>query len=100
MLRWLVRLLVIGLIVAAAAFAANRLMNREEDFDDFDDVDAGFEFEETPVEIDVPAEEAQAGQAGGGAQAMATEGAAVADTGGDGAGSDGAGAEGVRLIEV
>jgi predicted flap endonuclease-1-like 5' DNA nuclease len=32
-------------------------MGQDEDFDDYDDLDAGFEFEETPVEIDVPAED-------------------------------------------
>jgi len=31
------------------------MMGGEEDFEDFDDIDAGFEFTETPVEIDVPA---------------------------------------------
>lgn len=56
MLRWLLRLLILGLLAAAAAFVAQRLMNEDEDFDDFDDIDAGFEFEETPVEIDVPAD--------------------------------------------
>jgi predicted flap endonuclease-1-like 5' DNA nuclease len=29
----------------------------DDDFDDFDDLDSGFEFQETPVEIDVPAAE-------------------------------------------
>lgn len=55
--RWLTRLLILGLLAAVAAFVASRLMGQEEDFDDFDDVDAGFEFQETPVEIDVPAED-------------------------------------------
>lgn len=55
--RWLTRLLILGIIGAAALFVISRLMNQEEDFDDFDDIDAGFEFEETPVEIDVPVEE-------------------------------------------
>lgn len=56
MLRWLVRLLIAGLIAAAVAFALARLLGQdEEDFDDFDDFDTEFEFE-TPVEIDVPAD--------------------------------------------
>ena len=54
MLRWLVRLLILGAIVGVGAFVASRLLNREEDWDDFDD-DESFEFQETPVEIDVPA---------------------------------------------
>ncbi len=57
MLRRLGRLLLIGLILAAIGFVVTRLMGRDEDFDDFDDLDAGFDFEETPVEIDVPIEE-------------------------------------------
>ena len=56
MLRWLVRLLIAGLIAAAVAFALARMLGQdEEDFDDFDDFDTEFEFE-TPVEIDVPAD--------------------------------------------
>lgn len=56
MLRWLVRLLIVGLVAAAVAFALARLLGQdEEDFDDFDDFDTEFEFE-TPVEIDVPAD--------------------------------------------
>lgn len=91
MLRWLMRLLVIGLVVAAAAFVANRLMNREEDFDDFDDVDGGFDFVETPVEIDVPAETADQGQESGGVQTQSLSAA------NDGSATS---AEQARLTEV
>ena len=56
MLRWLLRLVVVGLIGLGVAYAVSRLMGQDEDFDDFDDIEAGFEFEETPVEIDVPVE--------------------------------------------
>ncbi len=55
--RWLTRLLILGSIAIAAVFVVYRFLNQEEDYDDFDDIDAGFEFQETPVEIDVPAEE-------------------------------------------
>jgi predicted flap endonuclease-1-like 5' DNA nuclease len=54
MLRWLLRLLFIGLILFVAARVISRMLGGEEDFDDFDDIDSGFEFTETPVEIDVP----------------------------------------------
>jgi predicted flap endonuclease-1-like 5' DNA nuclease len=55
--RWLLRLLIAGLVAAAVAFALARMLGQdEEDFDDFDDFDTDFEFE-TPVEIDGPAEE-------------------------------------------
>ncbi|MDQ3706573.1 MAG: hypothetical protein M3437_15410 [Chloroflexota bacterium] len=99
MLRWLLRLLLVGLILAAIGFVVTRLMGQDEDFDDFDDLDEGFEFEETPVEIDVPAED--------GASAGATGGAATADLGaeGDSAGGDGGadesdeGAEGAEGAE-
>lgn len=57
MLRWLLRLLFVGIILAAIGFVVSRLMGRDEDFDDFDDIDDGFDFQETPVEIDVPAED-------------------------------------------
>jgi predicted flap endonuclease-1-like 5' DNA nuclease len=56
MLRRLSRLLIILVLVAVVAFAASKLLGGDEDdFDDFDDLDSGFEFQETPVEIDVPA---------------------------------------------
>ncbi|MDQ6692805.1 MAG: hypothetical protein M3014_00050 [Chloroflexota bacterium] len=56
--RWLRRLLILGIIAAVAGFVASRLMGSEEDdFDDFDDIEAGLDFQETPVEIDVPAQE-------------------------------------------
>ena len=68
MLRWLLRLIVVGLIGLGVAYAVSRLMGQDEDFDDFDDIEAGFEFEETPVEIDVPAE------AGGGVSSQGAGG--------------------------
>src|SRR5437764_13091232 len=59
MLRRLSRLLIIALLLAVIALAASRLMGGDDDdFDEFDDLDSGFEFQETPVEIDVPAQEA------------------------------------------
>jgi predicted flap endonuclease-1-like 5' DNA nuclease len=57
MRRWLTRLFVFAVLAAVAAFAIIRFMNRDEDFDEYEDIDAGFEFQETPVEIDVAAEE-------------------------------------------
>ncbi|MDQ5825749.1 MAG: hypothetical protein M3441_16265 [Chloroflexota bacterium] len=92
MLRWLLRLLLVGLILAAIGFVVTRLMGQDEDFDDFDDLDEGFEFEETPVEIDVPAEDGTgAGTTGG-----AARGAATADlsAGGDSAEGDSTGGDG------
>jgi predicted flap endonuclease-1-like 5' DNA nuclease len=56
--KWLRRLLLWGLLVLIALFVASRLLNREEDFDDYDDIDMGLDFNETPVEIDVSAESA------------------------------------------
>lgn len=75
MLRWLLRLLLVGLILAAIGFVVSRLMGQDEDFDDYDDLDAGFDFEETPVEIDVPADDtAGADQnAGGGGEGAGSE---------------------------
>ncbi|MFL5733426.1 MAG: helix-hairpin-helix domain-containing protein [Chloroflexia bacterium] len=55
MLRWLLRLLIIGLVLFVVTRAVARMLGGEEDFDDYDDIEAGFEFTETPVEIDVPA---------------------------------------------
>lgn len=63
MLRWLLRLLIVGLILAAIGFVVSRLMGQDDDFDEFDDLDEGFEFEETPVEIDVPADDNATGGA-------------------------------------
>jgi predicted flap endonuclease-1-like 5' DNA nuclease len=61
MLRRLFRLLIIGLLLAIAAYVVSRLMGGDEDdFDDFDDLDSDFEFQETPVEIDLAATEAVA----------------------------------------
>src|SRR5437867_1522363 len=57
MFKWLRRLLVWGLLIFAVVWVVSRLLNREEDFDDYDDIDMGLEFTETPVEIDVPASE-------------------------------------------
>jgi predicted flap endonuclease-1-like 5' DNA nuclease len=55
MLRRLSRLLIIALVLAVVAYAVSKLMGGDDDdFDDFDDLDSGFEFQETPVEIDVP----------------------------------------------
>jgi polyhydroxyalkanoate synthase subunit PhaC len=79
MFRWLVRLLVLGLVLFVAVRVASRVLNREEDFDDFDDIDAGFEFTETPVEIDVPAVEAPASEARAAAYAGISAGAVVSD---------------------
>ena len=54
-MRRLSRLLIIFVLLGIVAFAASRLMGGDDDdFDDFDDLDSGFDFEETPVEIDVP----------------------------------------------
>ncbi len=54
LVRWLVRLFFFALIVGAVGFVITRLMGGEdEDFDDFEDLEASFEFNETPVEIDV-----------------------------------------------
>jgi polyhydroxyalkanoate synthase len=59
MLRRLSRLLIVVLLLAVVAYAASRMLGGDEDdFDDFDDLDSGFEFQETPVEIDVPASDA------------------------------------------
>lgn len=62
MLRWLMRLLhlaLFALIAGAIAFAVSRLFGQDddEDFDDFDDFDSSFDFQEIPLEIDVPAVE-------------------------------------------
>ena len=86
MLRWLLRLVVVGLIGLGVAYAVSRLMGQDEDFDDFDDIEAGFEFEETPVEIDVPL------QAGGGSMELGAgeesmTASSDADTSGEGGGS-------------
>ncbi len=83
--RWLTRLFVLGLIGVAAAFVLSRLLSREEDFDDFDDIDMGFEFQETPIEIDVPAD---AGMSGGSAATAEASGAQMGATAGSSAGAD------------
>lgn len=98
MLRWLLRLLLVGLILAAIAFVVSRLMGKEEDFDDFDDLDEGFDFQETPVEIDVPAD----GASGGGTGAATTDlSAGGTDGSTDGGSDDGADpGTGTRLTEI
>jgi predicted flap endonuclease-1-like 5' DNA nuclease len=63
MLRWLIRLLIIALVLFVAVRVVSRMLGGEEDFEDYDDIDAGFEFTETPVEIDVPAEAAMSTEA-------------------------------------
>lgn len=93
MLRWLLRLLLVGLILGAIAFVVSRLMRQDEDFDDYDDLDEGFEFQETPVEIDVPSDD------------TATGTAAIADlsAGGDSAQGSGEGTEadnGTKLTNI
>jgi hypothetical protein len=104
MLRWLVRLLIVGAIVGAGAFVAQRLLNRDEEWDEFDDDDESFEFQETPVEIDVPAGEGSSsmssGGGGGSASSMQSEdGGSMAATstmtysGGDGSGGGMMGSE-------
>jgi len=57
MLRWLLRLLVLALIAAFVIRAIAEALNPEEDFDDYDDLDMGLDFAETPVEIDVTADD-------------------------------------------
>ena len=52
----ILRLLVVALIIFVIARLIYRALSGDEDFDDFDDIEAGLEFTETPVEIDVPAD--------------------------------------------
>jgi Helix-hairpin-helix domain len=92
MFRWLLRLLLVGLILAAIGFVVSRLMGQDEDFDDFDDLDAGFEFQETPVEIDVPADDNGTGGTVGTATTALSAGDGTSDGDGTGDGtSDGDG---------
>ncbi len=105
MLRWLIRLVVVGLIGLGLAYAVSRLMGQDEDFDDFDDIEAGFEFQETPVEIDVPAAAGGAGGGGGSADREATGESITGAVGGseDKSGSDGGlegGSAGGSLIDI
>ena len=58
MFRRLLRLLIIAAILVVVARVVSRFLNREEDFEDYEDTDVGLEFAETPVEIDVPYEAA------------------------------------------
>lgn len=96
MLRWLLRLLLVGLILAAIGFVVTRLMGQDdEDFDDYDDLDPGFEFQETPVEIDVPADDTTggAGTADLSAAESTSDGASNSDNGDNGD-------NGTRLIDI
>ena len=72
MLRWLVRLLVLAVIAIVGVIVVSRLTNREDDFEDYDDLEAGFDFHETPVEIEVPAEQSAGGGSGGGSNGMSS----------------------------
>jgi len=110
--RWLIRLLLLGLILFAVSRVVSRVLNSDEDFDDFDDLEDGLAFTETPVEIDVPATEAvtstastlavsAAAEAGAeasfeGAVAELPSTEAASDTGGPGAsmGTDGTSTDG------
>lgn len=56
MFRRLFRLLVFAALLALALWAAARFLNREEDFEDYEDIDSTMDFTETPVEIEVPYE--------------------------------------------
>jgi|GEM_PF-3092219 len=98
MLRWLMRLIILGLIGLAIMYVLRRFMGQEEDFDEYDDIESGFEFQETPVEIDVPADTtgptAQAAQGGAGSENMDPGGSADVDT------SAGATTELPGLIEI
>jgi predicted flap endonuclease-1-like 5' DNA nuclease len=58
LLRWAVRLLFFALIAGGIGFAITRLLGGDdEDFEDFEDLESSFEFNETPVEIDVSSAE-------------------------------------------
>jgi predicted flap endonuclease-1-like 5' DNA nuclease len=74
MVRWLVRLFVLALIAIVGVIVVSRLTNRDEDFEDYDDLEGGFDFQETPVEIEVPAQQS-AGSMGadGASMSAATE---------------------------
>ena len=83
--RWLIRLLIIGLILFAVSRVISRVLSSDEDFDDFDDLEDGLAFTETPVEIDVPATEAvttTASTLAASAPADATEAAEASAAGG------------------
>lgn len=54
LVRLLVRLFFFALIAGVVGFVITRLMGGEDDnFEDFEDLESSFEFNETPVEIDV-----------------------------------------------
>jgi predicted flap endonuclease-1-like 5' DNA nuclease len=73
MVRWLVRLLVLALIAIVGVIVVSRLTNRDEDFEDYDDLEGGFDFQETPVEIEVPAQQSAGSTGSDGASMSATE---------------------------
>ncbi len=75
MLRRLFRMLVFIALLVVAGWAISRFLNREEDFDDFEDIDATLDFTETPVEIDVPYEAGGAALARSESSALAAESA-------------------------
>ena len=77
MLRWLGRLLLIGLILAVIGFAASRLLGQDDDFDDFDDIEEGFDYQETPLEIAVPAGDTGGRSASASGAGDATDGAST-----------------------
>jgi predicted flap endonuclease-1-like 5' DNA nuclease len=99
MLRWLVRLLILGAIVGVGAFIASRLLNREEDWDDFDE-DESFEFQETPVEIDVPARDGGQALGAGMETSSAFMGSEEGSSGSDGQAGDTNDNDGPGLLAV
>lgn len=111
MLRRLSRLLVILLVLAVVAYAVSKLMGGDDDdFDDFDDLDSGFEFQETPIEIDVPAADSMAPDTGMSDNASSYDESAVPaprigtaplhDRSGLASGTETNGSDGGRLIDI
>jgi predicted flap endonuclease-1-like 5' DNA nuclease len=90
LVRWAVRLFFFALIAGAVGFVVTRLLGGEdEDFDDYEDFEAqeaNFEFNETPVEIDVsgPAT-SDASTSDTGTPSSGNAGTEVGDEEGDGA---------------
>jgi predicted flap endonuclease-1-like 5' DNA nuclease len=81
MLSRLFRLLVLAALLALAAWAVSRFLNREEDFEDYEDIDSTLDFIETPVEIDVPYDSGTASPAPqASAQTSTAENGAASDT--------------------
>jgi predicted flap endonuclease-1-like 5' DNA nuclease len=81
LLRLLVRLFVFALIAGAVGFVITRLLGGEDDdFEDFDDLESSFEFNETPVEIDVSAAATGADAVDTSAKARVTTGSGKAST--------------------